>query len=52
MHTRIFCIVYTTKQQAYINCSGSRLRSALKIAGGLFGGGGSFDGPCLYTEIE
>ena len=50
MDTRIFCVVHTTKQQAYINCSGSRLRSALKIAGGSFGGGGSFDGPCLYVR--
>ena len=37
------------KQGPCIDCGESRLRSALKIAGGSLSGGGSLGGPSLYV---
>ena len=39
------------KQGPCIDCGESRLRSALKIAGGSLSGGGSLGGPSLYLKI-
>ena len=51
MPAGIFYIVDTMKQGPWIDCGKSRLRSALKIAGGSLSGGGSLGGPSLYILI-
>ena len=50
MPAGIFYIVDTMKQAPWIDCGESRLRSALKIAGGSLSGGGSLGGPSLYFD--
>ena len=48
MPAGILYIADTMKQGPCIDCGESRLRSALKIAGGSLSGGGSLGGPSLY----
>ena len=48
MPTRILYIADTMKQGPFIDYGESRLRSVLKIAGGLLSGGGLLGGPSLY----
>ena len=50
MPVGIFHMVDTMKQGPYIDCSESRLGSALKIAGCSLSGGGSLSGPYLYMN--
>ena len=51
MPAGIFYIADTMKQGPCIDCGESRLRSALKIAGGSLSGGGSLGGPSLYIGV-